>query len=400
MAKKDMHTYVSRLKDTELVTLIATYDIPLDLRPRLHDPNFRMINLSARDTAIASSSRSEQVMSIHDFICMPSLDKATVQEDPLELGTSILGKVVDRTTSLVPADTDIPCASSEEIAVTRPDSNVLTKVDHAAKRKASTGPEISTDATKRTRSSKKASGAGSSEQAARDEVELTDDRTLDDDDQCDGPEFAMEGNESLHDVSPGSRTASGAAWGVRRTTRASFRAPYAPDTQPLDTDAGADDIASDGNVDSYFDARVSNTAGDVLERDLLPFVLGPYYIPYHFDEGSKSETALDRFPTPAEAHQLRELSSVELYNQMSVSRLKAKLGALKSKCEATKQKLNSWHKKHGKYRNKRDALALKKEKAEEELVGIKSQLEHHKRQAEEIQGSIASFFQSDFTPLV
>ncbi|GKE43778.1 hypothetical protein Tco_1471062 [Tanacetum coccineum] len=65
MAKKDMHTYVSRLKDTELETLIATYDIPLDLRPRMPDPNFRMINLPGGDTAIgahlpASSSRFEQ----------------------------------------------------------------------------------------------------------------------------------------------------------------------------------------------------------------------------------------------------------------------------------------------------------------------------------------------------
>nr|GEX29592.1 hypothetical protein [Tanacetum cinerariifolium] len=40
------------------------------------------------------------------------------------------------------------------------------------------------------------------------------------------------------------------------------------------------------------------------------------------------------------------------------------------------------------------------EKIREELVGTKSQLEHHKRKAKEIQGSIASFFQSDFTPLV
>ncbi|GJW86220.1 hypothetical protein Tco_0161560 [Tanacetum coccineum] len=131
-----MRTYVSRLENTELETLIATYDIPLDLRPRLPDSNFRMINLSAGDTAIgahlpASSSRSEKdkvptsfnqdhidrlkahivklrdipegvlvryglsrvwinpmcdpvlrrsdntVMSIHDFLCMPSLEKAT-----------------------------------------------------------------------------------------------------------------------------------------------------------------------------------------------------------------------------------------------------------------------------------------------------------------------------------
>ncbi|GJW47288.1 putative reverse transcriptase domain-containing protein [Tanacetum coccineum] len=54
MAKKDMHKYVSQLMDTELETLIATYDIPLDLRPHHPDPNFRMINLPARDTAIGT----------------------------------------------------------------------------------------------------------------------------------------------------------------------------------------------------------------------------------------------------------------------------------------------------------------------------------------------------------
>ncbi|GJV84386.1 hypothetical protein Tco_1524284 [Tanacetum coccineum] len=429
-------------------------------------------------------------MSIYDFLCMPSLDNVTIREEPHKIGTSILGRVADRTTSPAPAGTAIPRASLEEIAVTRPDPKVVTKADHAAKQKASTRPMISTNAAKKTRSSKTGSGASSSGHASRDEVEQTDDGTLDDDDQRDGPEFAMEGNESLNDVSPGSRASSGAFWGVRRTTRASFRALHAPDTQPLDTDADADEIASDGNIDPYFDARVSNTARDVLERDLLPFFPGPYYIPYPFDEGSGSEsppytrddweeihgvnlglrqkelykdpkvcrTALDRFPTPAETHRLRELSSVELSDRMSVlqcqlithgsmlnarydhalknverltkrctqqtqiikkqsadlkqqkestvraneevSRLKAELGALKSKCEATEQKLNSWDKKHRKYRNERDALALKKEKIEEELVGTKSQLKHRERQAEEIQGSISSFFQSDFTPLV
>ncbi|GJZ09782.1 hypothetical protein Tco_0544065 [Tanacetum coccineum] len=379
MAKKDMNV-VSRLKDTNLprrllITLLMS--IPLDLRPRLPDPNFRMINLPAGDTTIgaylpASSSRSEQVMSIHDFLCMPSLDKATVHEEPHELGTSILGRVADRTTSPVPAGTDIPCASPEEIVVTRPDRNVVTKADHKAKQKASTGPEISTNVTKRTRSSKKGSRAGFSEQAARDEVEQTDDGTLDDDDQRDGPEFAMEGNESLHDDGEHIREL---ARGVH--------------------DDGAENIASDGNVvDSYFDARVSNTARDVLERDLLPFVPGPYYIPYPFNEGSGSESPTYTRDDWEEIHGVNlGLRQKELYNDPKiikkqsadeeVSRLKAELGALKSKCEATEQNLNSWNKKHRKYRNERDALALKKEKIEEELVGTKSQLEHCERQAED-----------------
>ncbi|GKB51993.1 hypothetical protein Tco_0902746, partial [Tanacetum coccineum] len=361
MAKNDMHTYVSRLRNTKLETLIATYDIPLDLRPRLPDSNFKMINLLVGDTTIGIYSRifnssgvripfssfllavlkyfkvhisqlvplglskvvtfevlcrslnieptvtlfwvfqtlSKQedwfsfakrggstpvcmevaksglkhwkekfflidrraipfnrpwrhhdscivdkvptgfnqdhvdrlkahvvklrdilegvlvrsglsrvwrnpmcdpvlrrsdntVMSIHDFLCMPSLDKATVREEPHELGTSILGRVADRTTSPIPAGTDIPRASPEEIAVTRPDPKVVIKADHATKRKTSTRPEISTNTAKRTRLSQKVSRAGSSGLAAGDGVEQTDDGTLDDDGQRDESEFSME----------------------------------------------------------------------------------------------------------------------------------------------------------------------------------------------------------------
>ncbi|GJT14720.1 hypothetical protein Tco_0873426, partial [Tanacetum coccineum] len=122
------------------------------------------------------------VMSIYDFLCMPSLDKATVREEPHGLDTSILGRVADRTTSPALVGTAIPRASPKEIVVTRPNHKVVTKADHAAKRKASTRPEISTNVAKKTRSSKKGSGAGSSGLAAGDEVEQTDNGTLDNDD--------------------------------------------------------------------------------------------------------------------------------------------------------------------------------------------------------------------------
>ncbi|GJT58619.1 hypothetical protein Tco_1002152 [Tanacetum coccineum] len=590
MAKKDMHTYVSRLKDTELETLIATYDIPLDLRPRLPDPNFRMIILPAGDTAIGIYSRifdssgvripfssfllamlkyfkvhisqlvplglskvitfevlcrslnieptvtlfrvfqtlSKQgdwfsfakrgdpapvcmevaksglklwkekfflidrraipfhmpwrhpdscitdkvptsfnqdhidqlkahivklrdipegvlvrsglsrvwrnpmcdpvlrrsdntVMSIYDFLCMPSLDKVTVREEH-RLETSILGRVADSTTSPTPA-------------------------------------------AKKTRSNQKWSGVGSSRQAAGDEVEQTDD------DVIYPPILLLDKEVEAHVELSG---------GVRRATKASFHASYgvsedasphaqeavpAPDAQALDADTGADEIASDGNVDPYYKARVGNTAGDVLERDLLPIVPGPYYIHYPYDEGSGSEsplytkddweeihgvnlglqkkelykdpkvcrTALDRFPTPAETHRIlnarydHSLRNVERLSKQcaqqtqtikrqnadlkqqnesivraikEVSRLTAQLGVFKSRCQTAEHKLSSWDKKHRKYRNERDTLAMEKEKIEEELVGTESQLEHRERQAEEIQGSIASFFQLDFTPLV
>ncbi|GKE89925.1 hypothetical protein Tco_1567400, partial [Tanacetum coccineum] len=216
-----------------------------------------------------------------------------------------LGRVADRTTSPAPTGIAIPHASLEEIVVTRPHPKVVTKDDHVAKRKTSIGPEISTNTAKRTRLSQKVSGAGSSGLAVGDGVEQTDDGTLDDDGQRDGSEFSMEDIGNLNDVSQDKEVEGHAKLfrGMRRTTRASSQASHgvsedasypaqeavpAADTQPLDTDVGADEIASDGNVDPYFDARVSNTARDVLERDLLPFVPGPYYIPYPFDEDSRS----------------------------------------------------------------------------------------------------------------
>ncbi|GKF25104.1 hypothetical protein Tco_0080998, partial [Tanacetum coccineum] len=69
--------------------------------------------------------QSGLIMSIHDFLCMPSLDKATVREEPHRLDTSILGTVANRTTSPAPAGTAIPHASPKEITVTRPDPKVV-----------------------------------------------------------------------------------------------------------------------------------------------------------------------------------------------------------------------------------------------------------------------------------
>ncbi|GKF89920.1 hypothetical protein Tco_0263883, partial [Tanacetum coccineum] len=167
-------------------------------------------------------------MSIHDFLCMPSLDKVMVREEPHELGTSILSRVADRTTSHVPAGTIIPPVSPEEIAVTRPNRNVVIKTDHTAKRKASPRPKISTNTAKRTRLSQKVSGVCSSRLAAGDGVKETDDGTLDDDSQCDGPEFSMEDNGNLNDVNQDKEVEAHAklSGDVRRTTRASSHASH------------------------------------------------------------------------------------------------------------------------------------------------------------------------------
>nr|GEU50681.1 hypothetical protein [Tanacetum cinerariifolium] len=485
--EKDMHTYISRLKDIELETLIFTYDIPLDLRPRLPDPNFRMINILAGDTAIGIYSRifdssgvripfssfllavlqyfkvhisqlvpldkvptsfkykhvdqlkahiaklynipkvvlarsglsrvwrnlicdpalrrsDNTVMSIYDFLSMPFLDKVTVREEPHGLDTFILGRVIDRTTSPALAGTTIPRTSSEEIIITRLDRKVVTKADHAAKRKASTGPEISTNVVKKTRSNKKGSAAGSSGQAAGDEVEQTDDGTLDDHDQRDGSEFAMEGVSE--DASPHAQEAT-----------------PAPDAQPLDADAGADEIACDG-----FKSKSPPYTKYDWEKNLR-VNLGMRKKELYKDL-KVCRTTLDRFPIPAETHRLRELSLVELSDRMSMlqcqlithgSMLKARydhslrnVERLSKQCAQQTQTI------------KRQSVDLKQQNEstirankevsrlttqlwvfksrcqmdEHKRIGTKSQLEHRERQAEEIQGSVASFFQSYFTPLV
>ncbi|GKD07444.1 hypothetical protein Tco_1187129, partial [Tanacetum coccineum] len=109
--------------------------------------------------------------------------------------------------------------------------------------------------------------------------------------------------------------------------------------------------------------QVGNTTGDVFERDLLPLVPRPYYIPYPYDEGSElykdpkvCRTSLDRFLTPAETQQLKELSSVELSDQ-NADIMEQNESVVRANEEVS--------------RNERDALAIEKAKIEEELVETK-----------------------------
>ncbi|GKE60509.1 hypothetical protein Tco_1510876 [Tanacetum coccineum] len=234
------------------------------------------------------------VMSIYDFLCMPSLDKVMVREEPHGLDTYILDRVVDRTTSPAPAGTAIPSAFLEEIAVTRPDL--------------------------KTRSSKKGSGAGSSRQATRDGVKQTDDGTLYDDDQRDGPEFAMEDIESLNDVSQDKEVEPHGelSRGVRRNTRAGFRdedasprpqeAAPALDGQPLDADVDADEIAIDA---IFFLLSGGLTTSPILMKKVLEKR-------ELYKDPKVCRTTLNRFPTPAGTHRLRELSSVKFSDSMSM----------------------------------------------------------------------------------
>ncbi|GKC20989.1 hypothetical protein Tco_1023139, partial [Tanacetum coccineum] len=267
----------SRSEDSKLETLIATYDIPLDLRPRLPDPNFRMINLPDGDTTIGGATpvsnvwrnptcdpvlrHTDNTVSIYDFLCMPSLDGVAIREEPHGLDTSLLDRVADHTTTPTPLWAAIPRATPEETAVTRPD--------------------------RKTKVGKKGSEAGSSRQAARGEVEQVDDDTLDDGDQVDDTEFAAKKDiKSFNDEvephdEPSEGTSEDASHRVQGTTPTL-------DTQPQDANDNRN--GSNDNVEHYYKARVGNIVGDVIDIDLLPPGPGPNYITYPYDEGSNDSS--------------------------------------------------------------------------------------------------------------
>ncbi|GKB11228.1 hypothetical protein Tco_0845151 [Tanacetum coccineum] len=324
-------------EDVELKALIATYDIPLDLRPRLPDSNFRMINLPVGDTAIGIYSRIFD-SSGGDWFSFAKRGGST----PVCMEVTKSGLKQLREKFFLIDHRAIPF----HMPWRHPDSCITDKIptdfnqDHVDRLKAHIVKlrDIPEGVLVRSGLSR----------VWRNPM-------------CD-PVLRRSDNTamSIHDFlcMPSLEKATvreephelGTSILSRVADHTTPPAPAAPDAQPLDTGAGADEVASDGHVDSYFDARVSNTAGDVIERDLLPFAPGPYYLPYPYEENDGCEsppytkddwdeihgvnlglrkkelykdpqvcrTAIDRFPTPAEIHRLHDLSSAELSDRMSV----------------------------------------------------------------------------------
>ncbi|GJS30763.1 hypothetical protein Tco_0491383 [Tanacetum coccineum] len=106
MAKQDMGVTVSVLTQENLGALVEKYHIPLDLHPRLPDPDF-CINRLPNDAI---------VMSIYDFMTIPSWENADV-------------------------GTPVPKLTLKEIAASQLDPKVAKKSKALVKRKASASAE-------------------------------------------------------------------------------------------------------------------------------------------------------------------------------------------------------------------------------------------------------------------
>ncbi|GJS49609.1 hypothetical protein Tco_0599730 [Tanacetum coccineum] len=180
-------------------------------------------------------------------------------------------------------------------------------------------------------------------------VEMVDDGTLDDDDQGDDTESAAEDIKSFTDIRNLSVMLS--LLGVREGRLEQVLVHLMGITIALETQPQAaidNENDSNDNVDHYYEARVGI---------LIIFQNG--VLSRHLPLSDKMMTLVNKL----------------------IRGLVVKIRNMKCKVE-------------------RDAIATEKAKVKEELVKTMSQLELCERQAEQTQSSIASFFQSDFQPLV
>ncbi|GKA41913.1 hypothetical protein Tco_0734573 [Tanacetum coccineum] len=267
MAKKDMPIYVSQLKDAELKTLIATYDIPLNLRPRLPDSNFRMINLPAGDTTIGIYSRifdSSGVRIPFSSFLLAVLKYFKVhisQLVPLGLTKVITFEVLCRSLGIEPT-----------VTLFRVFQTLSKPGDWFSFAKRGGSAPVCMEVTK--------SGLNK----WKEKIFLIDRRAIPfhmpwrHPDSCITDKVPTSFNQDhvdrlkahivkLRDIPEGVLVRSGLSrvWHNTMCDLVLRR--------------------SDNRRDSLF-----FTAGDVLERDLLSFVLGPYYLPYPYDENDGCES--------------------------------------------------------------------------------------------------------------
>ncbi|GJY78492.1 reverse transcriptase domain-containing protein, partial [Tanacetum coccineum] len=111
MDKYDMGGTFSALTQESLGALVKKYCIPLDLRRRLPDPNLSMNHLPT----------DSLVMSIYNFMTLPSWDDAKVVEEPHGFVDSILQRVENHTTAPATEGALIPKPTPKEIIASQSD---------------------------------------------------------------------------------------------------------------------------------------------------------------------------------------------------------------------------------------------------------------------------------------
>ncbi|GJZ30726.1 hypothetical protein Tco_0575773, partial [Tanacetum coccineum] len=118
------------------------------------------------------------IMGIHDFLCLPELTGADVQEEPDLDVRSTLQWLPFYCTPPAAADVVIPDPTPKDLAVGTPSSKIVAKAEASQKQKASTSGAASSHVAKHTRSAM----AQSSNSTTRPSLFVGDDNEIDDDD--------------------------------------------------------------------------------------------------------------------------------------------------------------------------------------------------------------------------
>nr|GEV08730.1 hypothetical protein [Tanacetum cinerariifolium] len=275
----------------------------------------------------------DTVISIYDFIYMPSLGGTKVREEPHDLGIPLLERVADHTTTPAPPEIVVLAATLKEIVVTQPDRGVVTKAKNTTKQKASTRPEVST---KKTKVGKKNSRVGSGNG-----LEQADDGTLDDDAQgtrlhvtypptilLDKEVFAATNIKSSECMRRDTRTHSLMSHGTNGDTHhrveadaqvfdTSRDAHVSHVTKPKDTEFCVDEPRDTEHLkDGYigFDGGSSESPPPYTKEEwdgVHTMNLGLINKEF-FKDLKVCKTTIERFPTPAEVLRIETLSQEEL----------------------------------------------------------------------------------------
>ncbi|GKD74785.1 hypothetical protein Tco_1333067, partial [Tanacetum coccineum] len=177
MSKNDMKDRICTLSKNDLKDLVKIYRIPLDLHPRLTDPEFTMdrlptdaIGIYSKEEVLVRSGLSSMwfnkecdmvfrrvddndEMSIYDFMTLPSWSDARIFEESHHLTLPLLERVSSHTTASATEGAFIPLPTPDEIVASLLDSRFV---------KNSKGPSHASRPSKKRKLQKRDLEAGSS----------------------------------------------------------------------------------------------------------------------------------------------------------------------------------------------------------------------------------------------
>ncbi|GJY22421.1 hypothetical protein Tco_0396079 [Tanacetum coccineum] len=375
MSKNDMKSCVSTLSESDLEDLVKTFCIPMDLHPRFPDSSFTMDCLPSdaigiysefllffgvpngydrndveririhlirlreiREEVLVCSGLSFvwfdkecDLISIYDFMTLPSWGDAKIVEEPHHLFKPLLERVPSHTTAPAIEDAIIPLPTPDEVAVAQPDLRLARKSkgsSHVRIRSAPASVSEPSQPSKKRRLKKRASKAGSSAPELRQAKGLN---------EADMTDFCVELEDRMdRDEGTSIRAASVPmqCLGVALLLEGMLSVVLLGSLEiPLDALARSA-LSHDAKYDEIpKDDFGTTTRGDEIELTLFPLALGFYHMPYLYEsvssplytkeewDGPHAPEREQRFVFLKRAASEEALTVRDLQNELALERL-------------------------------------------------------------------------------